>query len=300
MKYCDEIKSIVRNKTFSIEAKCSVVDQTMENTSPLEIYSPYSRFLFTILDKAQGRRVPVKANVIIQDVASIISRTNYAVKKIIESEATPVQAGQDTPAFTERFRFGDFKGRTAAEVLLASPKNKDALLRHRSMLQENINKFPSNRAMIAAMDEAISLFDMGKLSKGSAPVASTSIKIYESSVKYFTSQKERDSEGRYKIYQIKIHCDPTRNYPFEVAIMNCYAPVLRTPQKLTNIKMANAVNKLHFNMVLSEAEWLDVIRMMQVSMRNFEILNAQAAHRQNEEIRWKPDTADTNNNYRQA
>ena len=53
MKYCDQIKAIVRNKTLSIEAKFDAAHETSDTSLKC---APYSRFLFTILDNYNGKK----------------------------------------------------------------------------------------------------------------------------------------------------------------------------------------------------------------------------------------------------
>lgn len=286
MKYCDQIKAIVRNKTLSIEAKFDAAHETSD-TSPLEMYAPYSRFLFTILDNYNGKKVPVKANVIVPDVPSIIKRTEVAIKKIVDLESVTIKdEQQESCAFTEKFRYGSFKGKSPGEILMKDPAQKENLLFSKKTLENYLAKHPTNADLMKAIDEAILLLDSGKLKQSNNTAGI--INIYEPSEKYFTSEKEKDSEGNYKIYKISVICDPTKNYPFNVTITNYFAPVEIKPNKTTQIKKS-ATKKdsiLTFTMNLTESEWVEIVHRMESAMKNFEQINAQQAYEENEKLRW--------------
>ena len=169
---------------------------------------------------------------------------------------------------------------------MKDPTQKENLLLSKKTLENYLAKHPTNADLMKAIDEAILLLDSGKLKQSNNTAGI--ISIYEPSEKYFTSEKEKDSEGNYKIYKISVICDPTKNYPFNVTITNYFAPVEVKPNKTTQIKKS-ATKKdsiLTFTMNLTESEWVEIVHKMESAMKNFEQINAQQAYEENEKLRW--------------
>lgn len=293
MKYCDQINAVVRNKTLAVTGNLSSITEDMD-VSPEEVYSPYSRFVFTILDTDKGKKTGIKANIRVDEIPALIKRTTIAINKIVESEGIAIKEGQqESLAFTEKLRFGVHKGKSPGEVLSKDASQKDSLLFTKKSLEENLAKYSTNANLISSIDEAIALCESGKLNNQSNNASTGIIKIHESGERYFTSEKEKDANGNHKIYKISILCDPSKNYPFAVNIMNCYAPVEVKPNGTTQIKMSASKNVISFSISLNEVEWVNIVEKIQSKMRRFEQLNASNIDKQNEKLRWKPEAVNS-------
>lgn len=294
MKYPDQIVAIIRNKNLIVDAKLSL-PQNEEEDPPLEMYSVFSRFLFTIKSTLNNKNVFTKANVIIEDVADIVKRTDYAVNMICRAETGAiVKTGDcsDSPAFTVKLFDKNYKGQTPAEVLIKDSSAKGALLKIKDWLNANLANYPNNENQIKAIDDAIKLLEEGKLNQQNNASQSGIFKVYETENKYFTSEKEK-KDGNYKIYNISVVCEPGKNYPFTVRIMNCYAPLDFRPDGTTQIKMSAAVEKVDNYISLTEKEWVNIVKRMQKTMDNFEAVYAPKQFEIHKKHEWRPDTVKT-------
>jgi len=293
MKYPDQIKAIVRQKNLIVDAKLSLPTNSEEDP-PLEMYSGFSRFVFTIKTANNGNNVFNKANVVVEDIDSIVKRTDHSLKMIYDSEIAPTVKVEDeasSPAYTVKLFDRSFKNMTPAEVLIKNPESKDGLLKTRVWLNDNLATYPKNSVAIDAIDEAIELLETGKLTgEISQPQTGSVFKIYETENKYF---KEKDDSGNNRVYNISVLCDPGKKYPFSVTIMNCYAPLNVKPGGATEIVMSAAKNKTTASIVLSEKEWTNIVGRMVKTMDNFESVHASTQFNLHKKHEWKPDSTKT-------
>lgn len=292
MKYPNQIKAIIRQRNLVVDAFLSLPQNENEDP-PLEMYSVFSRFLFTIRATDNGNVIYNKANVIVADVADITKRTDYALGLIFAKEtvSAPVNANSlpGSPAYTVKLLDKAHKNQTPAEVLMKNPEAKEDLLRIREWLYANLSKYPNNSSQIEAIDDAISLLEKGDLMQSPASSAISSFKVYETENKYFTSEKEKDPEGNHKIYNISVLCEPGKKYPFSVTIMNCYAPVELMQGGTTQIKLSAAKNKVETTINLTEKEWVDIVNRMNKTMENFESTHASKQFELHKKHAWQPD-----------
>ena len=189
----------------------------------------------------------------------------------------PAQGASDTAgdfsnslAFTVPLMLTAFKNKTAAAVLLENPANKDALLKGKSYLEANLSKYPANKKQIDAIDEALKLLEIGELTTGTAApqVAGNIMTIYKKDCKY---KSTTDEKGNKLVYSISVTCDPTRNFPFEITITNCYAPVSGNSSGQTIVKMSEAVNLKKGTLAVSDSEWLGWVGQAYDLYQNFKV-----------------------------
>ena len=270
IKYPYQVFSIKRkDKVLGADAKLFVPTEA-EKTNPLET-SGFSRFEMTIVNKDGSNTQTATANLPANDVPYIMATTNIALQQMItgKASAAPATSAPASTAYTQKLFDKNFKGQTPAEVLLKDPSQEAQLQSVKSWLEQNVAKYPANKAQIVAITEAIDLLHAGKLTAAdaSASASTANIEIYKSEYKFKSKKNEK---GYNLIYGIEVTCDPTRNYPFIVTIMNCYAPVETAAGGQKNIKMNAAEQMVKLQMMTTKEEWYGMITKMNETRTYFE------------------------------
>jgi hypothetical protein len=159
-----------------------------DTVPPLEMHSPFSRFVVTIVDKSGAKIITPKANIPAGDVPGIVQLAKAAMTERVRcnNAGTEAEVSSDTSsAYTQVLPFGRFKNKTPATVLLDNPADKTELLKTRDFLQEKAGQFPQNQKQIDAINEAVALCEAGLLKQeDAAHVKSGMQSIYAVSHKY--------------------------------------------------------------------------------------------------------------------
>ena len=288
--YPDQIKVAKRKtKNLSIRYALSSYDEqgcVANDVPPLEI-PKFSRFIMSILNTQGGTSSACTGNIPQEDIEDINLRTENAVKMMMDLQfqksmsSNRVGTENDNSEASKlsreakavRFNFPpELKGKGVIYALVSNQWSKVA--NQKSILQQNIAKYPANAKMISIIDEVTNLINMGTLSveklkqeqdsgitQGEEAASGASIAIYKTEMKYF-SKVEKD--GTRKVYQISVVCYPEKNYPFEVSITNAYGTVVDTETGGKNI--TDVKNLVTEKILLTEKEWVyHVKRMKQLS-----------------------------------
>lgn len=272
IKYPYQVFSIKRkDKVLGADAKLFVPTEA-EKTNPLET-SGFSRFELTIVNKTPTGTQTATANIPATDIAYVKATTDIAMQQMLLNPTiampTTTSTTSTSTAYTQKLFDKNFKGQTPAEVLLKDPSQETQLLNVKRWLEQNVAKYPANAAQITAITEAVNLLHSGKLTPADANTsASANIPIYKSEYKYKTKKNEK---GYNLIYAIEVVCDPTRNYPFIISIMNCYAPVETNATGQKNIKMNTAEDVVKLQMMVTKSEWYAMISKMNDTRTYFEL-----------------------------
>jgi hypothetical protein len=270
IKYPYQVFSIKRkDKVLGADAKLFVPTDA-EKTNPLET-SGFSRFEVTIVNKDNSGTQTATANIPANDIPYVMATTNIALQQMLIGKANvaPATSAPTSTAYTQKLFDKNFKGQTPAEVLLKDASQETQLLSVKSWLEQNVAKYPANKAQIVAITEAIDLLHAGKLtaSDANASASAANIEVYKSEYKFKSKKNEK---GYNLIYGIEVTCDPTRNYPFIVTIMNCYAPVETAAGGQKNIKMNAAEQVVKLQMMTTKEEWFGMITKMNETRTYFE------------------------------
>lgn len=267
-------------KTLGVDSYLSAPDGSEKSCSPLELHNGYSRFLFTLVDKSNaGVTVTPRANIPARDIPCIELYSRIAAKEyLLGNTAAGSEEKEEgdlcnSPAYTQKILMGTYKGKTPAEILIANPKEKENLLQTKKLLSDNVDKFPANKFQIKAIEDAISLLEIGELQSGtpSAPKTSSSVKtIYKTEYKHMSQKNEK---GDTLVYSISITFDASKNYPFNVEITNCFAPieVLQSGQHRPIMNKATHMTKS--SLALSDSEWISLIDHISSLKKYFELTN---------------------------
>lgn len=220
-------------------------------------------------------------NIPAREINELKLKTDIAVHKLMTCDST-TNANSDgfanSPAFSVKLMINAFKGKTPAEVLSANPENKDELIKGKAWLESNLAKFPTNKTQIEAINDALNLLAIGELpaeNAGTSNAASNGVMtIYKREFKY---KSTKDANGNNLVYSVTIACDPSKNMPFEVSVMNCYAPVVTNGSGQTIVKTAEAINTKRASISLSDSEWIGLIGQAYDLYQNFKTINANDA-----------------------
>lgn len=154
-------KSQKLTTTLSVEDHLSCPDNLNQfpNTPPLMMHTPFSRFRISILDKSKTENNNVACNIRPSD------ETAYLYDRYKSVINNPPKASKESLplAYTCKFINGDYKGKTPAEVLIDDPTKVSLLRRSQQFLRTNLEKYPNNKKMIDAIDNAIMLLESGDL-----------------------------------------------------------------------------------------------------------------------------------------
>ena len=282
IKYPKQIVSIGRrDKTLGIEAKLFTPTEQEYNDgkkNPLEMHSKFSVFKFSIISgstKANNAEV-LTANIPAMEMKGIYDKTqavltSWAFMKL--SNFFHVDESQKmSAAYTQKLTMKKYGNKTPAEILIADPGAKTDLLATKLWLTDHLSKYPKNKEMIAAIDEAIDLLDAGKLDSGSVVhTTNASVPIYQSGIK-IPHAKKMDDDGCTNIYTLDILFDTNRDSPFQVKIMNCMAPTVSAWDGSGRITadLSKSKNKTEISQYLLQEEWLKICNQCVDVLHNFE------------------------------
>lgn len=189
---------------------------------PLQMHEGnLSRFTLTLLDTSTGATLPFIANIPATDIPVMSKKTDIAL--LLKTQYIPVEKDSSlSDCYIQKLRFGKFKGKTPAEVLLSEPTAKSDMETTRDLLQKNIEKYPANRILVNAIDEAIMLFEAGELKEQKTKdTTRDSMTIYH---KEYKSTRRANPKGLYLCYNVSVDCQFNMDYPWQIRIDNYYAP----------------------------------------------------------------------------
>lgn len=265
-RYPIEVASVVRkNKTFAINSFLVKADG-YEGESPYKTYGKFSRYQFSIVDFTSGERKTVTSNLRISDIPIIKEKSLIALEK--NMFAMNDINNYQSKANTVKFLSGALKGKTPAQVILEG--QKEEIIRQRNFLIANLNKYPGNRTILEAIDEAINLYKQNKLESNSI---SGQICIYNAGLHPLTRKKRED--GYCQGYDMSILWVLGQSYPVTLEIKNFYADVVNLPDGRLNVRNIDKSSLLNLNISMTDAEWMNIVDSIERNLRMFEFLHAK-------------------------
>lgn len=276
-EYPRQIFSAVHtNQTLGVDAWLDAA--AIDGTIPvLEGHTGYSRFKVTIIDAKGTDKVIVSANILHSEVPYLLQQYEMALLKLAMPKPETSKAGDAvvSPAYTVKITVGrDFNGKTPAEVLLENPSSAAALQRQAEWLNrpENISRYPKNADIIAAIEDAISLHNAGKLCPMETGAASGNgtIEIFREEFKVMRAPK--GNEDKRIGAQIFIICDPDKENKWCFTVRNSLHPL-----DGANINRKVALKDAKSSIWLNDKEMALFIYKLKNVMRDFEELHFGAA-----------------------
>lgn len=278
-KYALETARILRKgKAVKINANYTLA-KANDGVSPFIVYGPMSRLSVVQLDQGpDNREVRVTGNIPMSSVADLVARTKYAFQKHMDALCAPKASGT-SPAYTVKFTSGNLKGKTPIDVLAENPADgMDILNRQYKFLKDNVVKYPKNQIQINAIMDAANLRKEGKLEQAQA-VHYPTVVLYDAEARALIRKPRED--GKCPVYSIKITWDVGEKYPVTFETTNLYAPVIHREDGTISpiLKDCDRTSIKKATLVISEEEWMNVIRQIKTNMRQFENANASDVFR---------------------
>lgn len=157
-------------------------------------------------------------------------------------------------AYTVKIKFGPFKDRTPAEVLLENSNNYNLLCdTYNKLMAANDPKFAKQNSVVAnAIAEAGNLFMNGQLDK-------TSVNTYQKIVIWDGMRTPNVNKVNQKgltearTAKITFDTDPSNKEPYCIEIMNCMAPPVHGAQ--IGARLSQCEDKITLMMNFSEEAW---------------------------------------------
>lgn len=248
MKYPEEIFKVVRRskdgttKTFSVDEKFA---WNMSSDSPL-IPESYSRIALSVFTAKSGKRLQyAQANIQEAELCQLIEKSKACVAMAMaDSPSSP--AGQSHQVELN----GKYKGKTPAELLASGTPRAD-LENQKKWLESNLQRYPGNRKMIEAIDEALSAQAGGSLSQ----IASSSIKVFTTGTRF----KGRAGQERPNLMYVLDVGFSRATGNFSVSFVNWLAPVTKLPDGRVQFQQRPDGEVTRVGVTLSAEEWLQFI-----------------------------------------
>lgn len=161
---------------------------------------------------------------------------------------------EKSAAYTVKIKFGPFKDRTPAEVLLENPNNYNQLCdTYNKLITANDPKFAKQNSVVAsAIAEAGNLFMNKQLDK-------TSVNTYQKIVIWDGMRTPNVNKVNQKgltearTAKITFDTDPGNKEPYCIEIMNCMAPPVQGAQ--IGARLSQCEDKITLMMNFSEEAW---------------------------------------------
>lgn len=259
---------------------------------PKKIFGSYSCFSFSLINKnmPENEKLAI-ANIKVSEFSHVFENMKIAYDEIKKQKFAPSvkeNESNSSPAYSVRFTMGNLKGLTPAEVILSGKGRREDLEKQKSFLLPNVPKYPGNKQVIEAIDDAIRLLSEEKLknSKENSSVSGgPSFIIHESGIRPIMRKQKN---GKNFIYEILITATPGMDYPFEVKITNYYAPVITTENGQLHVKKNEAEGLFTLSIKINAEKFFDNFSEMQRQIDVFKIayatkavLDAEAARQEN-------------------
>ena len=205
----------------------------------------------------------MKANIVPDDLRDISVKSQFAQNQhemaLLKEKAQPSLS----PAYTEKFRAGTWKGKSPAEVILEGlEKDGQTLDTQYDFLEKNANKYRANRDIMNAIREAQALHKAGKL-RGGVGTKVIPYVLHKVPLKILESTKRKD--GRCFTYSMEITWNiGAKTSPIEVHIVNMYCFALKSDTGGTKADMSDDSKRelLDYKYTIEVEEWNRMLSKM--------------------------------------
>lgn len=271
MNYPNDIFTLIRKKTFSIEGH--FISNFEE--SPMKIFhESFSKFKFNVICDGGAAFM----NLHIDALPGIIAKTNVVANLQYTPKTSAVSfSGNNSPAFTTRFLAGELKGKTPVDVLIENGDQGPEILKKQYLfLQQNVAKYPGNQKLMDAIKDAAKL-DRSTLSADTS-IAAPVIKIVDLGCRPLTRKKRDD--GKCLCYEGKVIWDGGKKYPVNVRIKNYYAPVTTKDDGTLNVNISgkDTSTELDKDFNMTTEEWLAAVDAMKSTRDEFRLCHFGKAY----------------------
>lgn len=255
--------------TLSCAENLSVPKEDDCRNAPLEMHAGYSVFHVAIAAKDGSS----KANIPVSDVPYILEEYRFQRDMLRKCAMTP----QRGLAYTESLPERNCGNKTAAEVLQME-NGMQILENARTFFQQNIQKYPKNQIKINAINEALQLYQNGKLN-GNVPMLPP---LYH---REFKHKSEKNDKGHNLIYFIDISANYGTDSPWCFTIKNCYAPI-KQGTIVPDMQKADPIKTREFRITQEEMD--NLIFRLKRTIEMFETGSFAYQYKLARKYEWKP------------
>ncbi len=248
-------------KTISCAESLCVPPETDENKSPLEMHNSYSVFRIAIAQTGVGS---VVANIPANDVPYILAEYRFQRDLLRKAQMNYVAKNKETPsspAYTMPINEKSCQKRTAADII-KDPDGVSKLQNARAYFEKNAAKYPKNREMMNAIDEAMKLYQEGRLEKVQSVYIAPP--LYDRQMKH---RSTRNAKGYNLIYGITITGSAGKTNEWLFTLNNYYAKL-----QGTIVQAGTAEDKKVCGMTVTQEEMDSFIYRIESTLRNYESL----------------------------
>lgn len=151
-RYPKEVYSVVRKQTFYVNSELSPA-KAKDGNNPLTVYSPFSRYVFNIINQD---KVGVSANIKVDDIGEIADISRYLKQMEMDNKYKPkpvqtAKPAEKSLAETVRLTVGEYAGKTPYEVKAANGGNAKVLNATYSLLKKGLAANPDYQKQIDAI-----------------------------------------------------------------------------------------------------------------------------------------------------
>lgn len=275
MKNPKECVCIQQKQAFFILNELTVPEYKDGSEPLLFHHDTFSRFSFVLINE---EKKAATANINVKEIPGIFRRVrNLELKEMLLPGKEKGETAK-SPAYTTAITSGKLKGKTPAALLLEdAQKNRGMLINQKNWLESNLAKYPRNAAQIKAIEDALNLFDAGKLAAEEAETGYRTETVYSSGMRPLIRRKRAD--GKSFVYEITIRWNGGADRPVEVEIRNYYAPVIQKENGLLNVMAKDRADEVRNAISLTMEQWSWVEHMLETNIRTFENLLASGCYK---------------------
>ena len=270
MKNPKECACIRQKQTFFILNELTTPEYKDGSEPLLFHHDTFSRFNFVLINEDKKAAT---ANVGVKAIPGIMRKIQNLYLKEMLSERTVKGESAKSPAYTTAISAGKLKGKTPAELLLENPQeNKPLLIRQKAWLESNLAKYPRNNSQIEAIEEALRLYEEGKLHQEETGGGYHTEIVYSSGMRPLIRRKRAD--GKCFVYEITIRWNGGADRPVEIEIRNYYAPVIQKDSGLLNVMAKDKADEVRNTISLTTDQWFWIEHILETNIHTFESLCA--------------------------
>lgn len=197
------------NATLSLVNELAIPNGADDNT-PFSLAGAFHRFRLNLVDSVKHAGKALEYNISGTDeIAYFLEQyenAKAARREFLYAQNKPETDNEETEstAYTVTFKVGRLTGKTPAQFLLEGG-SVDELNRQLDFLEKNLDKYPANAEIMAAIEDAIFLQDTGAL---------TDKKVNKSADGFYELLRSENKASFGQQRDIRVTCFFDRNYPW--------------------------------------------------------------------------------------
>ena len=263
----------------------SVTKKGFREGDPALAMSETSNVCINIFDTASAKGVKFYFGGTLPNF--IFEKTKLCMALGLTAQKPEETEEKKSAAYTVKIKFGPFKDRTPAEVLLENPNNYNQLCdTYNKLMTANDPKFAKQNSVVAnAIVEAGNLFMNEQLDK-------TSVNTYQKIVIWDGMRTPNVNKVNQKgltearTAKITFDTDPGNKEPYCIEIMNCMAPPVQGAQ--IGARLSQCEDKITLMMNFSEEAWYGFWKDTIEAKTSFGRLMEKERLDYSEKKMWKP------------